>query len=276
MLVTWLTYQVQVCRDEDKDCVNTWSNSRILSLFCGLSLLFVSKTWLTRLNFLFILMYWLVEEEFLNFERTWSVYFARFQLFWTFLSLIFKWLPCRLAYLFLLVQLHRPASTLSLVAFYLFPKFPLPMFSFPIKSNSKRTPNKKDIHLIEKEEDEDFIGAHFLIRTVFFATGHQATIPSIQWSSGLVALHSSHLFLSGCFVLLNSIGHIGLSRKFSWKLLCLEIWHLVCSSLSVLHLRRHLMVWKIFCPRWILSVLFCCFLLFSTIVYKLISLKKKS
>ncbi|KAL7662877.1 GPI ethanolamine phosphate transferase 3 [[Candida] zeylanoides] len=112
----------------------------------------------------------------------------------------------------------------------------------------------------------------------FFSTGHQATIPSIQWDAGFVTTDSIVFPFTHLSIALNTLG--------SFVLVCLSVplitlWRITPSAkpITVLsqvvlnvtslmtyqtalsvssfffagHFRRHLMVWKIFAPRFMLS-----------------------
>ncbi|KAK6457676.1 uncharacterized protein RJT20DRAFT_125489 [Scheffersomyces xylosifermentans] len=114
----------------------------------------------------------------------------------------------------------------------------------------------------------------------FFSTGHQATLPSIQWDVGFMTTETIRLPFTHLNIILNTFG--------PFFIVCLSIplitlWRIVPSSkpITVLsqiitnittfityqlftglsslifaaHFRRHLMVWKIFAPRFMLSAL---------------------
>ena len=114
----------------------------------------------------------------------------------------------------------------------------------------------------------------------FFSTGHQATIPSIQWELGFMTTETILFPFTHLNIVLNTFG--------LFLIICLSIplialWRIPPSnrpitvlsqiitdittlityqtfiSLSSLvfaaHFRRHLMVWKIFAPRFMLSSL---------------------
>lgn len=114
----------------------------------------------------------------------------------------------------------------------------------------------------------------------FFTTGHQATIPSIQWEVGFMTTQTIFFPFTHLNIALNTFG--------SFFIVCLSVplitlWRLPPSSkpITVLsqivtnvttlltyqtltsimsfifaaHFRRHLMVWKIFAPRFMLSAL---------------------
>ena len=112
----------------------------------------------------------------------------------------------------------------------------------------------------------------------FFSTGHQATFSSIQFQTGFIGLESFDFILSGGMVVLNSMGPFvvfisGLSTliyfmnaKYTDKILFkahLRIMLLICSLyyslmtftslLFTCIFRRHLMVWNVFAPRFMLA-----------------------
>ncbi|AET40299.1 mannose-ethanolamine phosphotransferase GPI13 Ecym_5559 [Eremothecium cymbalariae DBVPG len=115
----------------------------------------------------------------------------------------------------------------------------------------------------------------------FFSTGHQATIPSVQWDMGFVLTESITFPFTHLGIIMNTFGpHIlcavSVALLTLWKqppgvlrantLLArivsncgmLLIYHTVLclsSFIWVTHFRRHLMVWKIFCPRFIFAAL---------------------
>lgn len=114
----------------------------------------------------------------------------------------------------------------------------------------------------------------------FFATGHQATIPSIQWEVGFMTTQTIFFPFTHLNITLNTFG--------SFFIVCLSVplitlWRLppsakpitvlsqivtnittlltyqtftsIMSLIFAAHFRRHLMVWKIFAPRFMLSAL---------------------
>ena len=112
----------------------------------------------------------------------------------------------------------------------------------------------------------------------FFATGHQAVLTSIQWKAAFVGF-SGVSFLSPLLLVVNTWGPFALSA-FALPLLALWnisprpqgsipvlahtlqvalaglIYHTIttlASAIFAAHLRRHLMVWKVFAPRFMLS-----------------------
>ena len=119
----------------------------------------------------------------------------------------------------------------------------------------------------------------------FFATGHQATFSSIQFQTGFIGLEEFDFYLSGALVTLNSLGPSVLcaaavillvaspssssslssstsssSSSYSLPYTQYDLWFLVHRAMATLvstvftgYFRRHLMVWKIFAPRWMLA-----------------------
>ncbi|KAF9357823.1 mannose-ethanolamine phosphotransferase gpi13 [Mortierella sp. NVP85] len=117
---------------------------------------------------------------------------------------------------------------------------------------------------------------------LFFATGHQATLSSIQWSSAFIGVQTLNMFISPMLVIVNTLGPFllcaaALPLVVLWKLppkadklgklvlfpdltrLCLMM--MLHQSLVLVTsmfftggmFRRHLMVWKIFAPRFMLQ-----------------------
>lgn len=112
----------------------------------------------------------------------------------------------------------------------------------------------------------------------FFSTGHQATIPSIQWETGFMTTETITFPFTHLNILLNTFGSffivcLCLPLITLWKILPSSkpitvlsqvvtnvttfITYQLLTGLSSLifaaHFRRHLMVWKIFAPRFMLS-----------------------
>lgn len=113
----------------------------------------------------------------------------------------------------------------------------------------------------------------------FFSTGHQATIPSVQWDAGFILAEKITFPFTHIAIFLNTFGpHILVAVSVAlitlWQqppavlkpqtllgriasnggtlivyntVLCLS------SFIWVTHFRRHLMVWKIFCPRFLFA-----------------------
>lgn len=113
----------------------------------------------------------------------------------------------------------------------------------------------------------------------FFSTGHQATIPSVQWDVGFILSETVKFPFTHLPIVLNTFGpHILVALSVAlltlWKqqpdvlkpqtllgrivsncgsLLVYNTVLCLSSFVWVTHFRRHLMVWKIFCPRYLFA-----------------------
>jgi phosphatidylinositol glycan class O len=172
-----------------------------------------------------------------------------------------------------------------------------------LSSSSTRAAPKKGGSGKERKADEVVEPTTFLTIlplillsfVTFYATGHQSTIPSLQWKTGFVLSESVRYPWSVITVVLNSagafwvLGIVGGPFIGGWKrsptlppsegseeegetpklgldithssilaTLLIQIYFLVLlfgASMSAAVLRRHLMVWKVFAPRFIAAVL---------------------
>lgn len=114
----------------------------------------------------------------------------------------------------------------------------------------------------------------------FFSTGHQATIPSIQWELGFMTTETIVFPFTHLNIVLNTFGPfflvaLAVPLITIWKIVpspkpitvlsqiitnitTLSTYFLftgLSSSIFAAHFRRHLMVWKIFAPRFMLSAM---------------------
>ena len=112
----------------------------------------------------------------------------------------------------------------------------------------------------------------------FYATGHQPVLSQIRWTAAFPTLNSplnnllssviNSLIVRGLFVLLETFSsqilNIIFIRKFFQRtsqenflkqMLIVDCWKLLTTSLSVFILRRHLMLWKIFSPRFLFQLI---------------------
>lgn len=112
----------------------------------------------------------------------------------------------------------------------------------------------------------------------FFSTGHQATIPSVQWEIGFMTTETITLPFTHLNILLNTFGSfiivcLSIPLITLWKippsnkpitvlsqiitnvttLISYQTFTSISSFIFAAHFRRHLMVWKIFAPRFMLS-----------------------
>jgi len=107
----------------------------------------------------------------------------------------------------------------------------------------------------------------------FYATGHQPVLSQIRWTAAFptensLSLIINSLFIRGLFVIIETFScqilNIILIRKMIEKkfekefllknILIIDYWKLMNTSLSVFILRRHLMLWKIFSPRFLFQL----------------------
>lgn len=112
----------------------------------------------------------------------------------------------------------------------------------------------------------------------FFKTGHQATFSSIQWETAFIALHAVHYPWSPLLVVLNTFGAQILAAAsvplvVLWKqplrknnilknvvsaLACHIAYYAVIGLATTMwagHLRRHLMLYRIFCPKFMTAAI---------------------
>ncbi|CAF1317185.1 unnamed protein product [Adineta steineri] len=111
----------------------------------------------------------------------------------------------------------------------------------------------------------------------FYATGHQPVLSQIRWTAAFPTINTplhiylssiiNSLFVRGVFVLIETFSgqilNIILIRKMIPKkyqgnllkhILIVDCFKLLMTSLSVFILRRHLMLWKIFSPRFLFQL----------------------
>jgi phosphatidylinositol glycan class O len=104
----------------------------------------------------------------------------------------------------------------------------------------------------------------------FYATGHQPVLSQIRWTVAFptensLSLIINSLFIRGLFVIIETFScqilNIILIRKMIEKkfllknILIIDYWKLMNTSLSVFIFRRHLMLWKIFSPRFLFQLI---------------------
>ncbi|KAG5519277.1 hypothetical protein PMAC_001902 [Pneumocystis sp. 'macacae'] len=131
------------------------------------------------------------------------------------------------------------------------------------------------LHLLQTKDNFEVNAIIFALlgRLHFFSTGHQATLSSIQWDSAFLASKTIVYPLSPALVLGNTFGScifttIALPLLSFWKrefnintilnhlfqiFLIYILYYSVMTTYSILFttiLRRHLMVWKIFAPKY--------------------------
>lgn len=112
----------------------------------------------------------------------------------------------------------------------------------------------------------------------FFTTGHQATIPSIQWDAGFIPVDTIVFPFTHIFILFNTFGSqilvslavplvtlwkiapskepsslLTITTRASLTLIAYQTLVTLSSMIFAMHFRRHLMIWKIFAPRFMLA-----------------------
>lgn len=111
---------------------------------------------------------------------------------------------------------------------------------------------------------------HFLGHHLFFVTGHQATFTSLPWKAAFVGFDEMNYYGGMILVTLSTIaGYIvswlgmfivltkvteKLRLPFHFLILLQSIPTFLC-AIFILILRRHLMTWKIFAPRFLVQIL---------------------
>ena len=133
-------------------------------------------------------------------------------------------------------------------------------------------------HILLKDSNgSDVLLLTLLADYFFYATGHQPVLSLIRWTAAFPTMTSSiHPYLSlvinslvvrGGFVLLETFsGQIfnvicirqmlktNLQQDLFKHVLVIDAFKLSVNSFSVFLLRRHLMLWKIFCPRFLFQI----------------------
>lgn len=107
------------------------------------------------------------------------------------------------------------------------------------------------------------VGAH-----LFFVSGHQMTLTNLQWEAAFVGVRTTIQFLAAILMALNTFaGPIMTtvaicsqvnSFALSADTLSVYVWYAACqmvfAALTTTILMRHLMVWKMFTPRFLLQM----------------------
>ena len=107
------------------------------------------------------------------------------------------------------------------------------------------------------------------IRHAFYVTEHACSFNRLHFSAAFVATETFYFFSAGASLFLNTFGWdlLGIAlvatisrvanRLDVWKYFCFyQIVETVFSCISVALMRRHLMVWAIFAPRFVFATIF--------------------
>ena len=108
-----------------------------------------------------------------------------------------------------------------------------------------------------------------VVRHTFFATGHACAFNQLQFSAAFVATETFHFAIAGASLFLNTFGWdiLGsvtiISISFATGKRSVWTWYFfyqlleaLSASISVSVLKRHLMVWAIFAPRFVFGMIF--------------------
>lgn len=110
---------------------------------------------------------------------------------------------------------------------------------------------------------------YFQSHQLFFSSGHQFTLTGIQWEAAYVGLrHHAPQIVCAIFVALNTFAsQLFMTRIFFIHhhkqfgmitiIFILYLCPLIIGAIGCLVLRHHLMLWKIFTPRWLYQVIVC-------------------
>lgn len=107
------------------------------------------------------------------------------------------------------------------------------------------------------------------MRHAFFATSHSMNLGELQLSAAFIATDEFYFVLAGASLFLNTFGWdiagLLLCHAFSrasrrenvWRWVAfLQLLETICACISVTVMRRHLMMWATFAPRFIFSAVF--------------------
>jgi phosphatidylinositol glycan class O len=108
-----------------------------------------------------------------------------------------------------------------------------------------------------------------MIRNIFFSTNHACAFNRLQYSAAFVATNEFHFAMSGTALFLNTfgwemVGNFSMwtfskltTRSSLWNWYCwYQLVETLCSCISVSVLRRHLMVWATYAPRFLFVAIF--------------------
>ncbi|WVO18035.1 hypothetical protein L204_105733 [Cryptococcus depauperatus] len=155
--------------------------------------------------------------------------------------------------------------------------------SFAANANSAGGPGSFDLDLVSdtfvRPSFTDVVPLALSGFLFFFATGHQSVISTIQWRSAFIGLGTANYAISPILVIINTWGSFFLTAVAVpllaiWNIsprprgsvptlahslqliLAFLVYHTTvtfASAVTAAWLRRHLMVWKVFAPRFMLA-----------------------
>lgn len=189
---------------------------------------------------------------------------------WWLLKILNVYLP-RMVYFFSMVMLLRARS--SWWSFMSVWSATLAMLQRPLASTIMLTvPAIVELLTTSSSSSADSIVRlalmHVIGQHLFFVTGHQATFTSLPWKAAFIGFDDMNYYGGAILVGLSTLAG-PLMAWISWPLLVSDTRHQLSlymlmimqliptclSALFVLVLRRHLMTWKIFAPRFLLQAL---------------------
>lgn len=117
---------------------------------------------------------------------------------------------------------------------------------------------------------ENFLSRDLIVRLpAFFATNHGCAFNRLQLSAAFVATTEFYYELGGISLFLNTFGLEMMGITLAWVISqkeqhksvwrsygILQLIEALCSFISVSVLRRHLMVWDIYAPRFLFTAIF--------------------
>ncbi|KAH8548596.1 hypothetical protein BGW37DRAFT_505499 [Umbelopsis sp. PMI_123] len=145
-----------------------------------------------------------------------------------------------------------------------------------------------DISSISKTLTARLVILHYLGAHLFFVTGHQAILTAIHWETAFIGFEEMYMIPNAILVSLATLGGFIISWSSSLVIVCqvlskvpesklrmaiyqksvlqMSLFNFIPTSFSsifIIILRRHLMTWKIFAPRFLLQ----CILFFGSCLY---------
>lgn len=126
------------------------------------------------------------------------------------------------------------------------------------------------------------------IRHAFYVTGHACSFNRLHFSAAFVAAETFHYYSAGVSLFLNTFGIdlVGIiivacisresGRFHVWSYFCFfQLTETIFSCISVTLMRRHLMVWAIFAPRFVFAAVFLTICMLYQLFDKHLNTKKK-
>ncbi len=103
----------------------------------------------------------------------------------------------------------------------------------------------------------------FLSRACFFNAGHLSQFSTIQFETGFLAWDDAPMVFSGALIVVNTLGPFFLVPSKSAKAFVLSHW---VTSGFCFFARRHLMVWRVFAPKFVFETAICILVVLVSLV----------